>query len=149
MQQKSFVVPCEKPHIAHIEGYSVQDRLTRMATSSDIQLTRALLTGDEQAFNRFFDEQYPRLYRFVLARSSDPSLAEELAQTVLCIAIEKLPTYRGEAALSTWLFTICRNRMTDMARRGEIAPMVEPPYASFLESIADENAHPDQLVESH
>lgn len=119
-----------------------------MTTSPDIQLTQAVLAGDEQAFNQFFDEQYPRLYRFVLARSADAQLAEELAQAVLCMAVEKLPTYRGEAALSTWLFTICRNRMTDLARKGDIAPTVEPPFASFLESISDEGADPDQLVES-
>ncbi|MEM9301888.1 MAG: sigma-70 family RNA polymerase sigma factor [Pseudomonadota bacterium] len=77
-----------------------------------------LLDGSEPAFRQFFDGQFPRLYRFVLARAGgDEDLAEELAQSTICTAMERLHSYRGEAALTTWLFTICRNRMVDLQRR--------------------------------
>lgn len=84
----------------------------------DKKLARRLLAGDEQAFNRFFDENYSRLYRFALVRlSGDGEVACEVAQAALSRAMRKIQGYRGEAALFTWLCTICRNEMVDRMRR--------------------------------
>ena len=86
----------------------------------DKKLVKQLLGGDERAFDRFFDENYARLYRFALTRlSDDPDAARELAQITLSKALRKLHTYRGEAALFTWLCSICRNETSDwLARQG-------------------------------
>lgn len=86
----------------------------------DKRLVIALLAGDERAFDRFFTENFARLYRFALTRSADdPEAAKEIAQSTLTRAIRKLHTYRGEAALFTWLCAICRNETSDWhARHG-------------------------------
>ena len=86
----------------------------------DKKLVKQLLGGDDRAFDRFFDENYARLYRFALTRlSDDPDAARELAQITLSKALRKLHTYRGEAALFTWLCSICRNETSDwLARQG-------------------------------
>lgn len=86
----------------------------------DKRLVKQLLGGDERAFDRFFDENFPRLYRFALTRlSDDPDAAREVAQITLSKAVRKLHTYRGEAALFTWLCSICRNETSDwLARQG-------------------------------
>jgi RNA polymerase sigma-70 factor (ECF subfamily) len=77
-----------------------------------------MLAGDEQAFRRFFDDNFRRLYRFALARlGNDTDAAEEVAQMAMCKATQKLDTYRGEEALFTWLCTICRNASTDWLRQ--------------------------------
>ena len=93
-------------------------------TSADEFLIRRLRKGDAAAFDQFFDDCFPRVYRFALTRvDGNEDLAEELAQATLCKALEKLKSYRGEAALTTWLFTICRNLLTDMHRgpRGRVS----------------------------
>ena len=86
----------------------------------DRRLVKKLLGGDERAFERFFEENYARLYRFALVRlSDDPEAAREIAQIVLTRALQKLHTYRAESALFTWLCAICRNEVSDwLSRQG-------------------------------
>ena len=86
----------------------------------DKRLVKQLLANDEQAFDRFFTENFARLYRFAVARlPDDPDGTREVVQIALTRAIRKLHTYRGESALFTWLCAICRNEMSDwLARQG-------------------------------
>ena len=84
----------------------------------DKRLAKQLLEGDEQAFDRFFEENFARLYRFALVRlSDDPDAAREVAQITLTRAIRKLHSYRAESALFTWLCAICRNETSDWLRK--------------------------------
>jgi RNA polymerase sigma-70 factor (ECF subfamily) len=77
-----------------------------------LDLARRLRTGDESAFEAFFAEFFPRLYRFARIRlGGDENAAEEVAQTTLIKALAKVGTYRGEAALFTWLCTFCRHEI--------------------------------------
>lgn len=77
-----------------------------------------MVAGDEQAFNEFFDGHFPGLYRFALTRlNHDEDAAEEVAQAAICKAINKLHTYRGEAALFTWLCTFCRHEISALYKR--------------------------------
>jgi len=86
----------------------------------DKRLVKQLLANDEQAFDRFFKENFARLYRFALTRlPDDPEGTREVVQIALSRAIAKLHTYRGESALFTWLCAITRNEMSDwLARQG-------------------------------
>jgi RNA polymerase sigma-70 factor (ECF subfamily) len=80
----------------------------------DKKLVKQLLAGNEQAFDRFFDEHFARLYRFALVRmGDDEDAARDIAQITLSKALRKLHTYRAEAALFTWLCAICRNEISD------------------------------------
>lgn len=110
----------------------------------DRRLARRMLSGDEQAFEEFFESHFPNLYRFALSRvGRDGDAAEEIAQSVLFKAVSRLATYRGEAALSTWLCTICRHEIGAFLRRRKLAPrhvdLVEdaPEIRAALESLAD------------
>ena len=80
----------------------------------DKRFVKQLLAGNEQAFERFFDENFARLYRFALTRLFDDSdAARDIAQITLTKAIRNLHTYKAEAALFTWLCAICRNETSD------------------------------------
>jgi len=84
----------------------------------DKKLVKQLLVGEEPAFDRFFDENFARLYRFAIPRlRNDAEAARDVAQITLTKAIRKLHTYRGESALFTWLCSICRNEMSDWLNR--------------------------------
>lgn len=84
----------------------------------DRKLAKRLLAGDERAFQRFFDDNFPRLYRFALTRlPEDPEGVAEVVQSTLARALERIRSYRGEAALFTWLCVICRNELVDHLRR--------------------------------
>ena len=84
----------------------------------DKNLVDELLGGDRRSFDRFFDENFARLYRFALARlSDDPEGAREVVQITLTRALRKLHTYRAESALFTWLCAICRNETSEWLRQ--------------------------------
>jgi RNA polymerase sigma-70 factor (ECF subfamily) len=79
---------------------------------SDVALVRRVIAGEEAAFDEFFTVYFPRLYRFALARlGGNEDASEEVVQQVLIRAIDRLHTYRGEAALLTWLCTLCRREI--------------------------------------
>jgi RNA polymerase sigma-70 factor (ECF subfamily) len=95
-------------------------------THSDRQLVDRLLRGDARAFDEFFNEYYPRLFRFVKRRLPlDAAAAEDVAQATICRALESLRTFRGEAALMTWLCTLCRRELS--ARWHESRPYAASP----------------------
>jgi len=80
-----------------------------------------MLAGDERAFEEFFEGHFPGLYRFAMTRlSHNEDAAEEVAQATICKAITKLGTYRGEAALFTWLCTFCRHEISAYYRRNKM-----------------------------
>jgi RNA polymerase sigma-70 factor (ECF subfamily) len=82
-------------------------------THIDQELVTRLLRGDARAFDEFFNEYYPKLFRFVKRRMPrDAAGAEDVAQASICRALESLHTFRGEAALMTWLCTLCRREMS-------------------------------------
>jgi RNA polymerase sigma-70 factor (ECF subfamily) len=84
----------------------------------DKRLVKQMLANDNAAFDRFFNENFARLYRFAIARlADDPDGTREVVQISLTKAIRKLHSYRGESALFTWLCAICRNEMSDWLRR--------------------------------
>lgn len=43
--------------------------------------------------------------------------ADDLTQDVLVQIVERLPTYRGEAAFGTWVWSVTRNAATDIGRK--------------------------------
>jgi len=83
-----------------------------LGTMTDLDLARRVLAGDESASETFFADYFPRLYRFARIRLGGKEQgAEEVVQSTLIRAVRKLHTYRGEAALFTWLCTICRREI--------------------------------------
>jgi RNA polymerase sigma-70 factor (ECF subfamily) len=87
----------------------------------DRALARRILAGDERAFRGVFDAYFPRLYRFALVRlRGDHDAASEVVQQTFCKAIERLDSYRGEAALFTWFCQICRNAILDHCRHRKV-----------------------------
>lgn len=80
-------------------------------------LLRAMLAGEERAFGTFFDTYFPRIYRFALPRlGGDAEATKEVVQATLMKVIRNLRSYRGEAALFSWICQICRHQIVDHLR---------------------------------
>jgi len=108
--------------------------------------------GDQEAFDAFFREYFPRLYRFTLGRTdNDPALAEEIVQRTMCIVVRKMGSYRGEALLFTWLCQICRNEMSAVYRqrgleaRADVPIEDHPAVQAALESMGADDYRPDAV----
>jgi RNA polymerase sigma-70 factor, ECF subfamily len=120
-----------------------------LAPAADLDLVRRLLAGDEAAFDTFFSLYFPRLFRFALARlGGDEDRAEEAVQAALAKAVSRLSSYRGEAALATWLTTFCRHELWAVlsARPGLTVGLCEEDgeVRAALETLAAEQDGPEQ-----
>jgi RNA polymerase sigma-70 factor (ECF subfamily) len=81
------------------------------------------------------------VYRLCCALLRDPTGAQDAAQESLVRIWKALPGYDGRAALSTWIYTITRNRcLTALGRRREQASLSDPEVAAEAESTT---ARPD------
>lgn len=119
-----------------------------MKENADKNLAKRLLNGDRRSFDVFFNTYFPRLFRFALVRlDHDHDLADETAQNVLCQAISKMSTYRGEASLFAWLCTFTRHEIYKQRKaRGRAqgdAPLCEddPSVRAALESLLSVTAN--------
>ncbi|WP_084195450.1 sigma-70 family RNA polymerase sigma factor [Streptosporangium amethystogenes] len=63
-----------------------------------------------------YREHWPLVCGFLLRRTRDPHLAEDLAQETFIKATRALLGWRGENA-AAWLLTIARNALVDHVRR--------------------------------
>jgi RNA polymerase sigma-70 factor (ECF subfamily) len=114
----------------------------KLDPAGDRALAARMLAGHEAAFEEFFAAFFPPLFRFALARLRDATAAEEVVQAALGRALAKLATYRGEAALFTWLCTFCRHEIgayrERQARRPAQVDLAEdlPEVRAALESLA-------------
>ena len=124
-----------------------------MRHDSDITLARELMKGEEAIFESFFNEYFPRLYRFALSRlASDEDAVKDVVQSTLINAIRSIGTYRGEAAMFTWLCQICRNEINAHFRRLSksvpVVPQDDDAIRPILESLeADSSADPEERTE--
>ncbi len=85
---------------------------------SDKLIAKRLMRGDERAFREVFDDFFPKLYRYAIARvDGNADEATEIVQQTFCRAFERIDSYRGEASLYGWMCSICRNALIDRARR--------------------------------
>lgn len=132
------------------EGFPRGRHTNEPMGNPDQELVSRLLRGETRAFDQFFNEYYPKLYRFVKRRlPNDASAAEDVAQATLCRALGSLHTFRGEAALMTWLCVLCRRELAARwqdTRRYAAGPVLaedDPEVRAALESLlAAESSDP-------
>lgn len=80
-----------------------------------------------------------------LARMVDPADAEDLAAETLLRALEAVDSFRGEAALGTWLHRIGVNLAHDLLRRRERSPVVSTKDGEELPDVAADTSDLEQL----
>jgi RNA polymerase sigma-70 factor (ECF subfamily) len=73
---------------------------------------------DRAAFARLFGHFAPRVKGFLMKSGTEAGIAEDCAQDVMVTVWNKAHLFDpSRASVSTWVFTIARNRRIDLARR--------------------------------
>jgi RNA polymerase sigma-70 factor, ECF subfamily len=72
-------------------------------------LIRRAQDGDMAAFEQLYRDHVGRVFAVCMRLCGDASLAEELAQEAFVRAWQKLGSFRGESAFSSWLYTLAVN----------------------------------------
>ena len=81
-------------------------------------LSRIRDDRDETAFVAVFRHFAPRVKSFLMRSGADAALAEECVQEVMATVWHKAALFDPQrASVSTWIFTIARNKKIDVLRR--------------------------------
>jgi RNA polymerase sigma-70 factor (ECF subfamily) len=78
---------------------------------SDLELARKAAAGDTQAFEQIYRRHFRRVYALCLRMLGDPTRAEDLTQDVFIQLFNKIGSFRGESAFTTWLHRMTVNQV--------------------------------------
>lgn len=84
--------------------------------SPDTTLLERCRSGDMDVFEELYRTNAGRLYGLATRMLGSRVDAEGLLQEVFLVAYRQLGTFKGDAALSTWLYSIAVNRCVDHLR---------------------------------
>jgi RNA polymerase sigma-70 factor (ECF subfamily) len=89
-----------------------------MATSkdSDLALVARCRQGDLGAFEEIYKAHAGRLYSLAFRMLGNGADAEDQLQEIFLAAHRKLESFRGDAALGTWLYRLAMNQVLDYVR---------------------------------
>jgi RNA polymerase sigma-70 factor (ECF subfamily) len=96
--------------------------------------------SDPEAFGVLYDRHLPRVYRYVYARCSNHTEAEDLTAQTFHRALERFETYEWRGLpFAAWLFRIAHNLIVDRARRG--------PGSASLDGLGEQGFEPTGSID--
>jgi RNA polymerase sigma-70 factor (ECF subfamily) len=72
--------------------------------------------GDMEAFEAIYHQHAARLYSLACRMAGSPEDGEDLLQEIFLQAHRKLGSFKGDAALGTWLYRLALNHCLDYVR---------------------------------
>lgn len=97
------------------------------ANRSDQELLSAHLTGDPHAFEELFNRHQDRLWAVALRTTGNPEEAADALQDAMISVLRNAGSYRGDAAVTTWMHRIVVNACLDRMRRARVRSTVPLP----------------------
>lgn len=111
--------------------------------AADRELMARHVAGDPDAFAELVRRHTGRLWAVALRTLGDPDDAADALQDALVSAFRAAGTYRGDAAVTTWLHRVVVNACLDRVRRAKARPTVPLPEADVAVGVmtgTDEHA---------
>ena len=93
------------------------ERVAQVGSDPDSSLVAAACSGDRDAFESLLERHYDRIHGLAWQLTGSRADADDIAQDVCCVLVEKIGGFRGEAKFSTWLTGITFNACRDWRRR--------------------------------
>lgn len=113
-------------------------RLDDLAERPDRDLLSTHCAGDPDAFGELFRRHRNQMWALAVRITRDPELAADAVQEAFIAAFRGADSFRGEAAVTTWLHRIVVNSCLDRLRR--IKPVAHLPDAD-LSVLPDPRDH--------
>jgi RNA polymerase sigma-70 factor (ECF subfamily) len=104
----------------------------------DRELVQRHVEGDAEAFGELFRRHRDRMWAVALRTTGQPELAADCVQDAFISAFRRASSYRGEAAVTTWLHRIVVNACLDRLRRER--PTRELPDTELPDSRDEQGA---------
>ena len=119
-------------HICQQVAGGHQESMTLPQTTSDDDLLRQMIAGDEDAFTELYRRRQGGVYRFALNMSGSEAIAEDVTQEVFIVLIREANNYdprRG--SLAAYLYGISRNHVLRRLERERL-------FVPFADGSPDE-----------
>jgi RNA polymerase sigma-70 factor (ECF subfamily) len=108
-------------------------------------LVDAARAGDERALSELYQSYFPRVYRYILARTGNTYDAEDLTEEVFMRVLEAIDRFQWrEAPFSAWLFRIAHNAVISQRRKDTARGR----SSQLNDGMPVDSAGPEELVES-
>jgi RNA polymerase sigma-70 factor (ECF subfamily) len=103
---------------------------------TDYELAQKAGAGDLEAFEELYRRHFRRVYSLCLRMTAHQQEAEDLAQETFIQLFNKVGSFRGDSAFTTWLHRMTVNQVLMHFRRRKSRP----------EYTSEEGETPDQIV---
>jgi RNA polymerase sigma-70 factor (ECF subfamily) len=115
--------------------------------SAEPELLTAARQGDRRALSELLARHQQRVFGFGVKMCGDPEDAKDIAQETLMTMARTVRDFRGDASLSTWLYTVARSFCIKKRRRTKGAPAHhEPLDKDSQERSAEPSLTPEQSL---
>lgn len=119
---------------------------------SDAELLRAHVDGDADAFGALFARHRDRLWAVALRTMGNPEDAADGLQDGMIAAFRRAGSFRGEAAVTTWLHRVVVNACLDRLRAAKVRRTEAMPDdvedRGSLVATAEHDDEPDAAAEA-
>jgi RNA polymerase sigma-70 factor (ECF subfamily) len=117
------------------------------AAPTEDALLLAARKGDRAALGDLLERQQRRVFAFGMKMCGDAEDAQEVTQDTLLSMVRSVRDFRGEASLSTWLYTVARSFCIKKRRRSKGAPAQHDPLdAAAAEQASTPAPNPEQTL---
>jgi RNA polymerase sigma-70 factor (ECF subfamily) len=129
------------------------DEEGRAAAGEDTRLVLRVRSGDYGALDELVQRHYRNVFNLAFRLSNDYDEAQDIAQEAFIRVHNALPSFRGDANFTTWLYRIVKNVFLDERKKKRIRAhssleeMVELEDTSVTRQIEDPKPGPDWMVE--
>ncbi|MBL1108032.1 RNA polymerase sigma factor [Streptomyces sp. 5-8] len=114
--------------------------------AAEVELVTRAVAGDRDAFATLYNDHRPEVYRYLVNKTRNRTLAEDLTQDTFLRALRRIDTFRHRpttAGFVGWLCVIARNLYLDhlkLHRTTREIPTAEPFQTDAFEHSAEESA---------
>ena len=115
---------------------STNDEGAKADEPKDVDLARRAAAGDTGAFELLYRRHFRRVYALCLRMLGNPTQAEDLTQEVFINLFNKIGSFRGESAFTTWLHRMTVNHVLMYFRKA----------STRSELMTEEGETPVQIV---
>jgi RNA polymerase sigma-70 factor (ECF subfamily) len=150
-QRPRETAPPEPPAPGQAAAVDGPDPVDEPDTAGAWSLVRAAQEGDMDAFSQLYDRYYDVVFRYVLFRMNDRTLAEDITQEAFVRALRRIGsvTYQGRD-IAAWFVTIARNLIFDHVKSSryrlehstgeiiELSPSTHGPEQQVLEGATND-----------
>jgi RNA polymerase sigma-70 factor (ECF subfamily) len=114
------------------------------ADGQEREIVQRARSGDQQALAELYDFYFPRIYRYILARTGNQTEAEDVTEEVFVKMLGAIGAFQWrQAPFAAWLFRIARNHLVSYARKNGARRQA----ISLEDSIPDPSPDPLSHVE--